>query len=83
MTRKRGTMRRSGSRARGASRAAERKAPKTYRLAAAKIAAARKALGAPSDTAAIEMALDMVTFRDELVSGLVAMRGARIAPFDE
>jgi len=61
----------------------ERKAPKTYRLAAKKIADARRILGAPSDTAAIEMALDMVTFRDELVKGTRAMRGARIRPFDE
>ena len=61
----------------------ERKTPKTYRLATAKIAAARKALGAPSDTAAIEMALDMVAFRDELTAGLLAMRGTRITSFDE
>lgn len=61
----------------------ERKAPKTYRLAARKIADARKILGAPSDTAAIEMALDMVTFRAELIAGVRAMRGTRLQPFDK
>ena len=61
----------------------ERKAPKTYRLAARKIAEARKILGAPSDTAAIEMALDMVTFRAELIAGVRAMSGTRLQRFDE
>jgi hypothetical protein len=61
----------------------ERKAPKTYRLAARKIADARKILGATSDTAAIEMALDMVTFRAELIAGVRAMRGTRLQPFDK
>lgn len=61
----------------------ERKSPKTYRLVARKIADARKTLGAPSDTAAIEMALDMVTFRAELVDGAAAMRGTRLKRFDE
>lgn len=60
-------------------RVAEVKAPKTYRLAAAKIARARAILDAPSDTATIEMALDLVGFRDELVSGTRAMAGTRIA----
>lgn len=59
----------------------ERKAPKTYRLAARRIAEARKVLGAPSDTAAIEMALDMVKFRDELIAGVKSMRGVRIERF--
>ena len=66
----------------GAAHVSERKAPKTYRLAAAKIAEARRILGAPSDTAAIEMALDMVTFRAELTAGVAAMRGTRIERFD-
>ena len=61
----------------------ERKAPKTYRLAASKIAEARKILGARSDTAAIEMALDMVTFRAELIAGVKAMSGTRLERFDE
>lgn len=61
----------------------ERKAPKTYRLAAAKIARARAILGAPSDTAAIEMALDLVTFRNDLIAGTKGMRGTAIRSFDE
>jgi hypothetical protein len=64
------------------SRVAERKAPKTYRLAASKIAKAREILGAPTDTAAIEMALDLVSFRAELIEGTRAMRGTRIKSFD-
>jgi hypothetical protein len=60
----------------------ERKTPKTYRLAAAKIARARAILGASSDTAAIEMALDLVSFRSELVDGTRAMRGVRIERFE-
>ncbi len=70
-------------RRRTAARVAEVKSPKTYRLAAAKIAKARAILGTPSDTATIEMALDLVSFRDELVSGTVAMHGTRIERFDE
>jgi hypothetical protein len=61
----------------------ERKLPKTYRLAAGKIARARVLLGAPSDTAAIEMALDLVTFRADLTDGTKAMRGTHLVPFDE
>ena len=61
----------------------ERKTPKTYRLAAGKIAKARKILGARSDTAAIEMALDMVTFRAELIAGVRAVSGTRLERFEE
>ena len=61
-----------------APKVSEKKAPKTYRLAAAKIARARKVLGTDSDTATIELALDLVSFRDELVRGVDAMRGANI-----
>ena len=69
--------------ARQPKRVSEVKAPKTYRLAAAKIARARKILGTDSDTATIEMALDLVTFRDELISGTNALFGAGIHPIDE
>ena len=64
-------------------RVSEEKAPKTYRLAAAKIARARRILGTDSDTATIEMALDLVTLRDELIAGTNAMFGADIHPIDE
>ena len=60
----------------------ETKVSRTYRLAASKIAKARQLLGAPSDTATIEMALDLVTFRAELTEGTKAMRGTRIVPFE-
>lgn len=59
------------------------KAPKTYRLSPAKIAAARRILGAPTATAAIEQALDMVVFRKELADGTAAMFGVDIASYDE
>lgn len=59
------------------------KAPKTYRLSRRRIEAARKALGAPTDTATIEQALDMVVLRKELVAGLDAMFGVPIASLDE
>lgn len=64
-------------------RVSETKAPKTYRLAAAKIARARRILGTESDTATIELALDLVAFRDELVSGVDTMFGADVIPIDK
>jgi hypothetical protein len=39
-------------------------------------------LNAPTDTAAIEMALDMVVFRKELIAGTRAMLGFDIKAFD-
>lgn len=68
---------------RRSARAVSEKTPKTYRLSARKIAAARKILGAPTATAAIEEALDMVVFRKELVRGTAAMLGVRIAKYDD
>lgn len=59
------------------------KAPKTYRLSPRKIAAARRVLAAPTATATIEQALDLVVFRKELVDGLDAMFGVPIRSFDE
>lgn len=58
------------------------KTPKTYRLSEAKIAAVREILGAPTATAAIEAALDMVVFRKELIEGTRDMRGVEIADYD-
>jgi len=64
-------------------RVSEAKIARSYRLEPSKISAARGILGAPSDTAAIEMALDMVVFRKELVDGTAAMLGVDIdAPFE-
>ena len=62
-----------------------RKVPMTFRLPEEKIAAAQKILGTPTATATIEMALDMVVFRQELLDGLAGMRGVRLSniPDDE
>ena len=51
---------------------------KSFRLAGEKIRRARKILGAKSDTGAIEAALDMVIFRQELLDGLDAMEGIEL-----
>lgn len=53
----------------------DRKTPRTYRLSEAKIAAAQRILGAPTATATIETALDLVVFRQELLDGAAAMHG--------
>ena len=63
--------------------AVSEKTPKSYRLSPRKIAAARRVLGAPSDTAAIEQALDLVVFRDEVVTGTRAILGLKIESFDD
>jgi len=54
------------------------KTPKTYRLDERTIAAAREILGAATATEAIETALDMVVFRQELVDGTRAMLGIHL-----
>lgn len=56
------------------------KVPKTYRLDARTIAAAQEILGAATATEAIETALDMVVFRQELVAGTRAMLGTVLRP---
>ncbi len=62
-----------------ASRVAERKVPKTYRLNPNKVAAAQRILGTPTATETIEAALDMVVFRQELVAGTRALRGVELS----
>ena len=59
-------------------RVSEAKVAKTYRLSPGKIASAQRILGAPTATAAIEQALDMVVFRQELIEGTRALAGLRI-----
>lgn len=59
------------------------KTPRTYRLSPARIAEAQRILGAPTATAAIELALDMVVFRREIVDGTAAMYGVAIASFED
>ena len=56
------------------------KVSKTYRLTPAKLAAAQRILGAATATEAIETALDMVVFRQELVDGTASMAGVQITP---
>lgn len=60
------------------SRVSEAKVAKTYRLSPRKIATAQAILGAPTATAAIEEALDLVVFRRELIDGTRAMSGLEI-----
>lgn len=56
------------------------KVPRTYRLDVRTIEAAQAILGAPTATEAIETALDMVVFRQELVEGTRAMLGVELRP---
>ena len=65
---------------RGAHRRPGAKTPKTYRLDANTIAAAQEILGVATATEAIETALDMVVFRQELVAGTRAMLGTELRP---
>jgi len=54
------------------------KVAKSYRLSPKRIAAAQRILGTPNATATIEEALDLVVFREELLSGLERARGIDI-----
>jgi hypothetical protein len=60
--------------------ASERGSPrkKNIRLHQWKIDEAKAILGTETETETIETALDLVVFRDELVRGIRAMRGARL-----
>ncbi|MBA2626721.1 MAG: hypothetical protein H0U85_01805 [Gemmatimonadales bacterium] len=58
------------------------KVSKTYRLAPDKLAAAQRILGAATATEAIETALDMVVFRQELIDGTAAMAGTKFTSPD-
>jgi hypothetical protein len=60
------------------SKVSEAKVAKTYRLSPRRIATAQAILGAPTATAAIEEALDLVVFRRELIDGTRAMSGLEI-----
>lgn len=55
---------------------------RTYRLPLTKLAAAKRALGAATDTETIERALDLVVFQRALVDGTQAMFGVDIASPD-
>jgi hypothetical protein len=55
------------------------KVPKTFRLDPRKISAAQRILRSKTQTEAIEVALDMVVFRERLVEGTKRMFGRRFA----
>lgn len=56
----------------------ERPTKKNFRLYQSKIDRAKAALHAETETDAIDQALDLVIFRDQLVKGVRAMRGAEL-----
>jgi len=60
----------------------EKRVPRTYRLRLSKLRAAKRALGVPTATEAIETALDLAVFRRELIEGLDAMFGIDITSPD-
>ena len=60
-----------------------KRASRTYRLTPSKLAAARRVLGVATVTEAIETALDMAIFRQELLYGTCAMLGFYLTPPDE
>ena len=57
-----------------------KKVSKTFRLEPSKLTMAQRTLGTRNATETIEMALDMVVFRKELVAGTRAMLGIHIDP---
>lgn len=62
--------------------AKEPRISRTYRLPLSKLAAAKRALGAATDTETIERALDLVVFQRALVDGTEAMFGIDIVSPD-
>lgn len=56
--------------------AAEVPRKKNMRLHQSKIDAAKSVLGTKTETETVEAALDLIVFRDELMAGVRAMRGA-------
>jgi len=63
-------------------RGKEKRVSRTYRLRLSKLEAAKRALGANTATEAIETALDLAVFRQELIEGLDAMFGIDITSPD-
>lgn len=56
--------------------------PRAFRLDPARLAAARRVLGTPNDTATIDAALDYVLFGRELRAGAEALAGMTFDAFD-
>lgn len=57
--------------------------PRAFRLDPERLAAARRALGTPNDTATIDAALDYVVFGRELRAGAEALAGMTFDAFDQ
>ncbi len=57
---------------------AEKKVLRTFRLAPGKVTAAQRILGTVNATETVEMALDLVVFRSELVRGTKALLGIQV-----
>ncbi len=56
--------------------------PRAFRLDPARLAAARRVLGTPNDTATLDAALDYVLFGRELRTGAEALAGMTFDAFD-
>ncbi len=56
--------------------------PRAFRLDPARLAAARRVLGTPNDTATLDAALDYVLFGRELRTGAEALAGMAFDAFD-
>jgi hypothetical protein len=62
--------------------AGKKAGPRAFRLDPERLAAARRVLGTPNDTATIDAALDYVVFGRELRAGAEALAGIRFDAFD-
>ncbi len=79
-TRSRRRSRRTSASLRGASR--KGKVRKEFWLDPKLLRTARELLGATTEREAVEMALDLVAFREELVRGTRSLAGLDLAPLD-
>jgi hypothetical protein len=57
--------------------------PRAFRLDAERLAEARRVLGTPNDTATLDVALDLVVFRNELAKGIDRLADKEIASPDD
>lgn len=71
-----------GTRATTVGGAGKKAGPRAFRLDPDRLAAARRVLGTPNDTATIDAALDYVVFGRELRAGAEALAGIRFDAFD-
>jgi len=62
--------------------AGKKAGPRAFRLDPARLAAARRVLGTPNDTATIDAALDYIVFGRELRAGAEALAGMTFDAFD-